>query len=86
MVMVAIENSIYLKPEEEFHECKQFVILHPKLLHFPLTTLVECFLFFTKAVEYDYKSYDFIDYDVVLSMKDYLKPDFDKWTSSCQLG
>ena len=44
------------------------------------------FLFFTKAAEYDYKNYDFIDYDVVLSMKDYLKPYFDKWTSSCQLG
>ena len=46
------------------------------------------FLFFTKAWEYDFTNYD---YDVArknekITLKDHLKPLFDKWTSTCKLG
>ena len=43
------------------------------------------FLIFTRAYEYDYKNYDFIDYDVTISMKDYLKPLLDTSKSTCTL-
>ena len=44
------------------------------------------FLIFTKAYEYDYKNYDLIDYDVTVTMKDYLKPYFEKWESTCKIN
>ena len=44
------------------------------------------FLIFTRAYEYDYKNYDLIDYDVTITMKNYLKPLFDKWISTCTIG
>ena len=44
------------------------------------------FLIFTKAYEYDYKNYDLIDYDVTVTMKEYLKPYFEKWESTCKIN
>ena len=44
------------------------------------------FLVFTRASEYDYKNYDFIDYDIIVTMKEYLKPWFEKWEWTCKVN